>query len=148
MSPITGDATERLRKELKELMKGYKVVKCYLIKDNTKSRINCDELPNLLDDVSNGSASIEVCNESIEKCINVAKDDKVIIVPIEGKEIYFNVRECELVNKDQRIGYIITGKGEVRTIRSPEKGYIVLIKEELGEKFSRYKLLIKVGTHE
>lgn len=148
MPPITGDATERLRRELKELMKGYRVVKCYLIKNNTKPRINCDDLPNLLDDVSSGAVSIEVCNESIERCINVTKDDKVIVTPIEGKEVYFNVRECELVNKDQRIGYIITSKGEVRTIRSPEKGYIVLIKEELGEKFSRYKLLIKVSSDE
>ncbi len=145
MSPITGNASRRLKEELSKLSHGYKPVLCYLIKDNEEVSIDCMEVPKLINKVFSEGIEIKVCNEGKGVCVNLTKDDDIVAMPVEGREVYFIVSEGDEVSKDQRIGYIITGKGEVRTIRSPKDGVIFLLHEELGEKYSRFKVFIKGG---
>ena len=135
--------TDNLRDELKKLSKYYGLVKCYILRDDEPSQVECREVARY---VASGRASkaLRVCNERVGTCVDVSEGDEVVILEIVGKRIFIVSEECTRVKQNQKIAYILTGKGELRTVRSPVNGYILLYNEILGEKVERYQVFIVV----
>ena len=59
----------------------------------------------------------------------IEKNTPVSLVEIYGKRVRFLVAEGDKVLEDSKIAVIITGKFEIRNVRSPDRGVIVLISE-------------------
>ena len=143
MVKISRKVSDELRDELKRLSYAYRPTKCYVLRNGDKEEIDCREL---VSEVFKGSLSrgYMVCNERNGNCIELGPDDEVLWFDVTGKEVYFKIDECTNVKENDKIGYIVTGKGEVRTVRAPKSGYVVLIHEILGEKYSWYRVVMVV----
>ncbi len=135
--------SENLRNELRELSKYYGLVRCYVLQDNVLSQVECKEIARY---VASGKAlrPLRVCNERVGRCIDVSEGEEVLALEIAGKRIFIISDECTYVKQNQKIAYILTGKGELRTVKSPVNGYILLYNEVLGEKAERYQVFIVV----
>ncbi|HIQ03084.1 MAG TPA: DUF2118 domain-containing protein [Desulfurococcales archaeon] len=73
--------------------------------------------------------------------IKIKSGTKVELLEIAGKNVYLFVREGDRIEYNNKIAYILTGKLEVRTYRSPSKGVIVYI-TTLTEKPLKYLLVV------
>ncbi|MCD6085127.1 MAG: DUF2118 domain-containing protein [Desulfurococcales archaeon] len=132
-----------LREELRRLSRYYGLVKCYVKGESKYDLIECRLLPKyIIDDrVAKG---LRVCNERSSVCIDVDENERVVVLEVVGKRIFLVSDECERVKRNQKIAYVLTGKGEFRTIKSPVNGYILLYNEILGGKAERYQVFIVV----
>ena len=132
-----------LRENLKELSKYYGLVKCYVWDEGKYSQVECRELPKY---IINGKAAknLRVCNERLGTCIDVNESEKIVVLEIVGRKIFIISDECMRVKRNQKIAYTLTGKGELRTIKSPVNGYILLYNEILGERAEKYEVFIVV----
>lgn len=140
-----GEATRKVREELSKLKKYYLPTKCFkVLKDGQRKEVPCEAVLELLMD-GIAKEDIEVCNERLGKCVTVKEGEEVAIIEVEGTEIFLSRDEGESVSKWEKIGYIVTGKGESRTIKTPVEGKILFIHEVLGEKAYRYRIFIKKG---
>ncbi len=131
--------TDKVREEIKSLGKYYGVTKCYV----NNEVINCRELPKLIVN-DKLIKDVKVCNERLGKCLTAPKGSKVKIIEVMGVEVYLVKDECEEVSRRERIGYIITGKGEGRSVRSDFEGKILYIEEVIGEKYDHYRVYLLV----
>ena len=73
--------------------------------------------------------------------IKVEKGTKVDLIEFSGKNIHLFVREGDTIEYNDKIAYILTGKLEVRTYRSPSKGVLLYI-TPLSEKPVKYLLVV------
>ncbi|OYT50216.1 MAG: hypothetical protein B6U73_04505 [Desulfurococcales archaeon ex4484_204] len=119
----------------------YGVTKCYKVGEG-RTPIDCRVLVEMLREGPPPSA--EVCNERVGRCISFSKGDKLLILEVKGREVYLLKDECERVSRNERLGYVITGKGEVRVVSAPDDGYVLLLNEVLGERSPRYQVFIVV----
>ena len=136
-----GRATERVRKNLKELKKYYGVTKCYVESEGKRQEIPCENVPELLQE-GTAKETVIVCNERLGKCVKAPKGTDIKVVEAEGREVYLTKDEAEDVGRWDKLGYVITGKGEGRTIKTPKAGKIIFIEEVLGEKPDHYRIYV------
>ena len=57
----------------------------------------------------------------------ISSESKVHFIEVVGKNVYVLVNEGEKVKSLNKIAYIVTGKREVRVVRSPFSGVIIFI---------------------
>ncbi|MEM0025278.1 MAG: DUF2118 domain-containing protein [Zestosphaera sp.] len=131
------------RKGFLDSPEAYNQPKCYVkTRDNIKS-IQCHELVEML--MSPQRPDVLVCNEVMNKCVEVRSSDKLAVVEVSGSEVFVNVRECDYVKRDSKLAYIITSKREVRSLRSDFEGSVVLIHEVPVSRPSKVLVFIKEG---
>jgi len=136
-----GRATERVRKELEKLKKYYGATKCYIEREGRKEEVPCESIPELLRE-GVAKETVIVCNERLSKCVKAPKDTNIEVIEVKGREVYLIKDEAEDVGRWSKLGYVITGKGEGRTIKTPEAGKIIFIEEVLGEKSDHYRIYV------
>ena len=73
--------------------------------------------------------------------IKVERDTKVDLIEISGKNVHLFVREGDKIEYNDKIAYILTGKLEVRTYRSPSSGLVIYI-TSLSERPVKYLLVV------
>ncbi len=136
-----GRATERVRKELEKLRKYYGATKCYVEREERREEVPCESIPELLRE-GTAKETVIVCNERLGKCVKAPKGTSIEIIEAEGREVYLIKDETEDVGRWSKLGYIITRKGEGRTIKTPKAGKIIFIEEVLGEKPDHYRIYV------
>ncbi len=136
--------TDRVKAELKKISKYYRSIECYA--QDYKGlwhKVECSSFPSFIDDNGFLKENIKVCNERKGKCVIVSKGDKVKRAEVKGKEIYLLKEESDVVGKWEKIGYVITGKGEERAIKSPIEGILLFVEEVIGKRPSHYIIYVK-----
>jgi len=136
--------SERLRYELRKLYKYYGVIKCFIIEGNELNKIDCGDLSKY---VIEGKLikTLRICNERLGNvCVEANMGEKVITLEVVGKEVYFMLEEGSHVKRGQRIAYVLTGKGELRAVKSPVNGFVLFYDEILGEKPYKYRIFLVV----
>ncbi len=73
--------------------------------------------------------------------IKIESGTNVELLEISGKKVYLFVREGDKIRYNDKIAYILTGKLEVRTYRSPSEGIVIYI-TSLSEKPVKYLLVV------
>ncbi len=138
-----GEATRRIREDLKELSKAYEPTKCYIIARNSKDEVDCSLISkNFLS--GELDKDVLICNERIGKCELITKGSNVVCIEVQGHQVYMLKDELSSVKEGDKLAYIVTNKGEVRVVRSPYKGLIALIDEVLGEKYTHYRVFMVI----
>ncbi len=137
------EVTRKAEEELRKLRKYYLPTKCYVVTDGKQEVVECRELVDEIMREGRLTRDYIICNERKDKCLKVGSTDELVQIPVEGTDIFFTVDDCDSVKERDLMAYIITGKGEVRTLRSPIKGDVVLIHEVLGEKRDRYLVIMR-----
>lgn len=85
--------------------------------------------------------------EDSMKAYIVEKNVKPCLIEVKGVYPHILVEEMDEIDEKDKIAYVITGKNEVRVIRSPCRGVVVLVINFPWEKPERY-LLVVVGRDE
>jgi len=135
--------TEEILKDLKELRRYYEPTKCYLIEGGAEKGFLCEELSNHLTPEGFVKHRIKVCNERLGRCIVLEEGDEVRAFEFVGSEVYIIKDDVQHVSRWEKIGYLITRKGEERTIKAPIGGDIVFIQEIPGGRTQRLRLHIR-----
>jgi hypothetical protein len=76
------------------------------------------------------------------KGLLVEKNTSVCLIEVKGVQPYVFPRESDFIEENEKIAYIVTGKGEVRVIKSPCKGIVLLIINLPWEKPEKYILVV------
>ncbi|MET1160722.1 MAG: DUF2118 domain-containing protein [Thermoprotei archaeon] len=97
--------------------------------------------------IKNSMIIVPKFSGSETKGILVEKGIKPCLAEIRGYKPLLTIREGSSVNEGDKIAYIITGKGEVRTYRSPCSGVLVLAVNIVWEKPEKY-ILVFVGKND
>ncbi|MCE4599251.1 MAG: DUF2118 domain-containing protein [Desulfurococcales archaeon] len=74
-----------------------------------------------------------------KEAILVEEGSEFLIVEAHGVQVNFIAREGDLVNEGGILAYVLTGKGETRTLRSPVRGvviYILWFRDEPGQRYA------------
>ncbi|ABN69924.1 conserved hypothetical protein [Staphylothermus marinus F1] len=90
-------------------------------------------------------AFIVIPEYSGEKEMNgflIDENKKLCLIEVKGIQPYVFPREGDEIEERDKVAYIITGKGEVRTIRSPCKGVVLLVINFPWEKPEKYVLAV------
>lgn len=77
----------------------------------------------------------------------VEKNTPLCILEIKGLSPYVFVHEGYSINKHDKVAYVITNKGEVRSVKSPCEGVVFLVINISWEKPEKYILMV-VGRNE
>jgi hypothetical protein len=141
--PSQNSVTDRVKAELKKISRYYRSVRCFVQENGSWYEADCTSLPSLIDVNGSLRKGVKVCNERKGKCVVALRGEKVKAVEVKGKEIYLVKEECDIVGKWEKIGYVITGKGEERAIKLPAEGIILLVQEVLGKRPSIYVIYVK-----
>jgi len=80
-----------------------------------------------------------------DKYYIVERGVRSALIEAKGYEVFFNIREGDKVKEKDKIGYVVSKKFEVRTIRSPVDGVIALISQDVT---SRNKYILSVVGEE
>ena len=138
---MTGKITERIKEELSKISKYYVPVRCYLKNEKgSLKHIPCDDVVELI--LRRKLNSVVVCNCRLNKCLVVSDLSNISMEEISGAEVYFLVEETVKLHRGDKIGYVLTNKGEARTIKAKSDGYLFLIKELVGDRPEKYLVLI------
>lgn len=119
----------------------YNQPKCYVRIGDDLKNIQCYELVEIL--LSTRGFESLVCNEVTSKCVEVRSTDKLVITEVSGNEVFISVKEGDYVKQGDRLGYIVTNKGEVRGLRSDVEGVVVLVHEVPTSRPSKVLVFIK-----
>ena len=138
-------ATDEVLKDIKSFSKYYKPTKCYIMKDGKGREFSCNDLSNNLTPEGIVKACIKVCNERTGNCMSLKEGSRVRVVEFRGAEVYVSKDDAEHVRKWEKIGYLVTRKGEERTLKTPFEGNIVFIQELPEGRIQNLRLYIKVG---
>ncbi len=132
--------SEKVLRDLEELAKYYGRTVC--LKDGEEHP--CIEVYNSI--IRGGVATgITICNERKNLCAEVQEGSTLKVVELEGNEVFFQVDIGDFVKKGGILAYIITGKGEVRSFRARDEGYVVFIHEDPIARPMRYTLVLGSG---
>ncbi len=134
---------EKERKGFLDPPTSYSQPKCYTKTKDVVKSVQCYELVNVL--LSQQRPDISVCDEVTGRCVEVSSSDELVISEISGNEVFISVKEGDRVKRGDRLGYIITGKGEVRGLRSDVEGFVVLVYEVPTSRPSKVLVFIKKG---
>ncbi len=85
--------------------------------------------------------------EGSDQCLLVREGAIAHSIEIEGYRVYGIVSEGENVAKGDRIAYIVTGKGEVRTVRSLFPGVVAYAAQKPESKPEKLLLIIIGGEN-
>ncbi|MEM0105613.1 MAG: DUF2118 domain-containing protein [Zestosphaera sp.] len=121
----------------------YKQPDCHVKVGDTLKRVQCYELVEFMMRPE-GRPDFTVCGSSGE-CVSVSVEDRLRVIEISGSEVMVDVEEGMCVKLGGRLGSIITGKGEVRSVRSDVSGMVVLVHEVPVSRPSTTLVFIKVG---
>lgn len=77
----------------------------------------------------------------------IEKNTRPCLIEIKGYKPLVLTTEGKKIDKGDKIAYVITNKGEVRVIRSPCSGVVVLVINLPWEKPEKY-ILVVVGENE
>lgn len=132
--------TEKVLRDLEEIAKYYGRTICFKEFEERP----CSEVFGYLirGDAATG---ITVCNERNNLCVEVQEGNTLEVVELEGNEVFFQVDIGDFVRRGSILAYIITGKGEVRSFRAHNEGYIVFIHEDPTARPMRYTLILGSG---
>jgi hypothetical protein len=64
------------------------------------------------------------------------------LIEVKGHRPHVFLREGDSVREGDKIAYVITSKGEVRTIRSPCEGVVVLVVNFPWERPEKYVIVV------
>ncbi len=126
-----------------ESPKAYSQPKCYARVCNDLKSIQCYELVEILSSAQR--PEVLVCNEVTNKCVEVQSTDELVVTEVSGSEVFANVKEGDYVRRGDKLAYIVTGKGEVRSVRSSSEGLVVLVYEVPTSRPSRIIIFVKEG---
>ncbi len=76
------------------------------------------------------------------KGLLVEKNTSVCLVEVKGVQPYVFPHESEFIEENEKIAYIVTGKGEVRVVKSPCRGIVLLVINLPWEKPEKYILVV------
>jgi len=129
--------TEKVLRDLEEVAKYYGRTICFKGSEERP----CSEV---LGDLTRGSTAsgITVCNERNNLCVELLEGSMLKVVELEGNEVFFQVDVGDLVRRGSVLAYVITGKGEVRSFRARDEGYVVFIHEDPIARPMRYTLVL------
>jgi len=129
--------SEKVLRDLEELAKYYGRTVCF----KEGEEYPCVEVYDSIirGDVATG---ITICNERNNLCVEVQEGSTLKVVELEGNEVFFQVDIGDLVKKGDILAYIITGKGEVRSFRAHDEGYVVFVHEDPIARPMRYTLVL------
>ncbi len=85
--------------------------------------------------------------EEIMNGVLVEKDTKPCLMEVKGSSPLLQINEGSMVEEGDRIGLVLTGKGEVHNVFSPCSGRVVLIVNYTWEKPEKY-IIVVVGEDE
>jgi hypothetical protein len=88
---------------------------------------------------------ITVCNERNGLCIELRESTVLKVIELEGNEVFFQVDVGSFVKRGGVLAYIITGKGEVRSFRVQDEGYVIFIHEDPVARPMRYTVVLGSG---
>lgn len=132
-----------IRRGFLDSPEAYSQPKCYVKTHDDIKSVQCHELVELL--LSPQRPTVLVCNEVAGKCVEVRSSDKLAIIEVSGSEVFVNVRECDYVKRGSKLAYVITGKREVRSLRSDFDGSVVLVHEVPASRPPKVLVFIKEG---
>lgn len=134
LSARPGDATTKVLKDIEEILRYYKPVRCYV----NYNEIDCSDLAQEL--ISRGivDRDLIICNERKNVCLNVGVNSQLNILELSGAEVYFLIDVADQVKPGDLIAYVMTNKGEVRSIKSEFKGNVLLLHEDPTSKPLKY----------
>ncbi len=133
----------RTRKDFLDPPEAYSQPKCYVKTGNHVKNIQCHELAEIL--LSPERPDLQVCSESMSKCVEVRSSDKLVIAEVSGSEVFANVREGDYVKRGSKLAYVITSKKEVRSLRSDFEGLVVLVHEVPASRPPKLLIFIREG---
>ncbi len=81
-------------------------------------------------------------NEEFMHGLLVKNNTKPCLIEIKGSSPIIFINEDEIIDYEDKIAYIVTGKREVRTVKSPCKGRVVLVVNFPWEKPERYLVVV------
>ncbi len=81
-------------------------------------------------------------NEEFMNGLLVKNNTKPCLIEIKGSSPIIFINEDEIIDYEDKIAYIVTGKREVRTVKSPCKGRVVLVVNFPWEKPERYLVVV------
>jgi len=61
------------------------------------------------------------------EAILIREGVEFLAVEAQGVQVNFMAREGDLVNEGDVLAYVLTGKGETRTVRSPVRGIVIYV---------------------
>jgi len=101
-----------------------------------------DKVPGVAVDLTSGLVLFDLMIIVGPKGFLMKAGSRVNIVEVSGYRVFAAVREGDTVAQNDRIAYVLTGKGNVRTIRSPYNGVVVYVGEIIPSTVQRYIILI------
>lgn len=134
---------EEGRKSFLDPPTSYSQPKCYTKTNDVVKSVQCHELVNVL--LSQQRPDILVCDEVTGKCVEVSSSDELVVTELSGSEVFVSVKEGDRVKRGDKLGYVITGKREVRSLRSDVEGFVVLVYEVPTSRPSKILVFIKKG---
>ncbi len=121
-----GEASAKVLRDLEEIMRYYRPTECF----RGGSRVECHELALELIEKGYTGEDLAVCNRRKDVCLSLAGGSRVTAVEVSAVEVYPQVDVGDRVGVGDLLAYGITGKGELRSVRSRVEGYVLLIHED------------------
>ncbi|RLG81706.1 MAG: DUF2118 domain-containing protein [Thermoprotei archaeon] len=78
----------------------------------------------------------------VMKGMLVEKGVTPCLAEAKGYRVYVEVREGDVIERSDRVAYIITSKGEIRIYRSPCTGLVLLVVNIVWDKPEKYILVV------
>lgn len=141
MSLKPGEASAKVLRDLKEIMRYYKPTECY--KQGTK--VDCRVVALELIEDGKIEEDLTVCNRRKNVCLSMVGGSQVQIAEILGFEVYLQVDIGDYVRAGDILAYVVTSKGEVRSKRSNAEGYVVMIYEDPASKPLKYFIALSTA---
>jgi len=101
-----------------------------------------DKVPGVAVDLTSGLVLFDLIIRIGSKGFLMKAGSRVNVVEVSGYRVFVIVREGDAVAQNDRIAYVLTGKGNVRIIRSPYNGVVVYVGEIIPSTVQRYIILI------
>ncbi len=77
-----------------------------------------------------------------DEALFVAKGTRLLLYELRGRGVYPAVKEGDEIKPRDSLGYVVTGKYEVRHIRSDTEGVVVHVHWSVGERPERYVIVV------
>ncbi|MCD6487881.1 MAG: DUF2118 domain-containing protein [Desulfurococcales archaeon] len=85
--------------------------------------------------------------EKIMNALYIKHNTPLCIIEVKGVSPYVLISEGALVKENDKIAYVVTGKGEIRVYKSPCTGIVALVVNLPWEKPERYVIIVVDEKH-